>query len=86
MKFLNHYLIDVLNAIDGIANLAFIVLLMVLPCFYFSYIRDGANLIFFRRAKIERFLKYGTIVFVLSILIIVFMPSKESLEILLGVN
>lgn len=86
MNFLNHYLIDVLNAIDGIANLTFIVLLAILPCCYFSYIRDGANLIFFRRAKIERFLKSGTIIFVISILIVIFMPSKESLQILLKIN
>lgn len=86
MNFLNHYLIDILHAINRVANVIFYFLLFLLPIGYAYYFCDGNEIPIKKQENLLRILKYSTTIFILSILIIVFMPSKESLLVLLGVN
>lgn len=81
----NTYLAEVFISLNLLANITFVILLMLMPLVSVLYYTISVDLNPFQRDRARKMLKRFYSILFISFLIIVFFPTDESIKLLLGV-
>lgn len=81
----NIYLAEVLISLNLLANLTFVILLIILPLVSILYYTISSGLNLFQQDKVRKMLRVFYSILFISFLIIIFFPTDESIKLLLGV-
>lgn len=81
----NAYLAEVLISLNGVANITFVILLMMMPLASILYCTTSDDLNLFQQDRVRKMLEVFYSILFISFLIIVFFPTDENIKLLLGV-
>lgn len=81
----NLYVAEMLISLNGVANITFVILLMIMPFVSVLYYIIASDLSLFNQDKIRKLFKSFYLILFISFLIVVFFPSDENIRLLLGV-